>query len=406
MRYNPDKEVPGQSIKKLALEPAATLEESLKRVKELKTWLNKMYFERDELVDVMMVALAAKEHAVFIGTPGIAKSAVVRSLMEALGADYFEYLLTKFSEPNEVFGSVDPTKIMKGEYVRVTTGRLPEAQLAFLDEAFKANSAILNALLTILNERLFHNAGMASRTPLHSAFMASNELPEEGKEANLSALWDRCLLRVNVVGIKDENKWSEMVFERPAASSPPRITLADFEAIHAYSETLPFSKKVREACMAINKSLQNEFTPKLMISDRRWRKAAQKIMSANAALRGAKEVEDEDVSVLKHVLWDNLTQIDKVKEIVDKYAAAWKADTDRVAGKLREANTRLNNAKAMSSGSRLRALADLTDLMESIGDEAKTLHRQYNKSETAKLVEEAARITNDTLAAARPTPKT
>jgi hypothetical protein len=122
------------------------------------------------------------------GSPGTAKSALVRAIAQAFGGSYFERLLTKFSTPEELFGPISLKALEQDRYERVTAGKLPEAEFAFVDEVFKANSAILNSLLTAMNERLFHNDGAPAQMPLVSLFGASNELPE-GKE--LEALFDR-----------------------------------------------------------------------------------------------------------------------------------------------------------------------------------------------------------------------
>ena len=142
----------------------------------------------------MLIAAIAGEHMVLIGPPGTAKSAVIRAFSKLIDAKYFEYLLTRFSEPNELFGPVDIQGFRQGSYRRVTTGMLPEAEIVFLDEAFKANSAILNSLLTLLNERRFNNGATVTRVPLISLFAASNEVP--GSD-NLDAIFDRFLLRVH-----------------------------------------------------------------------------------------------------------------------------------------------------------------------------------------------------------------
>jgi MoxR-like ATPase len=156
--------------------------------------LEQKFLAKEEIIRLMLIAAIAGEHMVLIGPPGTAKSAVIRSFARLLDARYFEYLLTRFSEPNELFGPVDIQGFRSGTYRRVTTGMLPEAEIVFLDEAFKANSAILNSLLTVLNERRFNNGATSVRVPLISLFAASNEVPSSD---NLDAIYDRFLLRVH-----------------------------------------------------------------------------------------------------------------------------------------------------------------------------------------------------------------
>src|SRR5205823_14574790 len=141
------------------------------------------------------------EHLFLFGPPGTAKSLLVREFAASVRCRYFEYLLTRFSEPNEIFGPVDLVKLRAGTVATVTTGMLPEAEFAFLDELFNANSAILNNLLTVLNERVYRRGAEVHRLPLLSLFSASNHLPED--EA-LRALSDRFLLRCHVENLKPD----------------------------------------------------------------------------------------------------------------------------------------------------------------------------------------------------------
>ena len=157
--------------------------------------------ERSAAVRLVLLAALAGEHVLLIGPPGTAKSELSRRLHRAFDdARYFERLLTRFSTPEELFGPLSLKALEDDRYERLTEGYLPTASIAFLDEVFKANSAILNALLTLLNEREFDNGAGRSRTPLISVIGASNEVPME--EA-LMAFYDRFLLRVPVTGVSD-----------------------------------------------------------------------------------------------------------------------------------------------------------------------------------------------------------
>jgi MoxR-like ATPase len=151
--------------------------------------------ERDTEVRLLLLAALAQEHVLYIGPPGTAKSEIGRRMSRLISGPYFERLLTRFSVPEELFGPLSMRALEADQYVRQTRGYLPEAEVAFIDEIFKANSAILNTLLTILNERLFDNGSSRSGVPLLSLVGASNELPESEE---LDALYDRFLVRRSV----------------------------------------------------------------------------------------------------------------------------------------------------------------------------------------------------------------
>src|SRR5580658_4564217 len=164
-----------------------------RRLARLAKNLEGRFLGKDEVIRLLLIATIAGEHAVLIGPPGTAKSALIRMYARLLQARYFEYLLTRFTEPNEIFGPVDIAAFREGRYQRRIEGMLPEAEIVFLDEVFKSNSAILNALLTLLNERRYTSGGQVLKAPLLSVFGASNEVPTD---ETLGAIFDRFLLRI------------------------------------------------------------------------------------------------------------------------------------------------------------------------------------------------------------------
>src|SRR5690348_13171810 len=131
----------------------------LQKLQQLRAELVLQFPERHGVIDGALCAILAREHVLLLGPPGTAKSALVRALAQAFGGQYLERLLTKFSMPEELFGPVSLKGLEQDRFVRITTGKVPEAEFIFLDEIFKSNSAILNALLTLVNERVFHNDG-------------------------------------------------------------------------------------------------------------------------------------------------------------------------------------------------------------------------------------------------------
>ena len=175
------------------------------RINRFRESLGRFFVNKQEIIDLMVVAAVAQEPLLLVGPPGTAKSDLVLKFKDALGieeADYFEYMLTRFTEPSEIIGAIDIRELKEGKYIRKKEGKLPTAKLVFLDEIFKSNSAILNILLTIVNEKKFYQEGKPEPVPLRVLFAATNEIPEQGE---LAALKDRFVLKVQSRPVQDEH---------------------------------------------------------------------------------------------------------------------------------------------------------------------------------------------------------
>src|SRR4051812_32156515 len=170
----------------------AELLRAAQKVREVGRALDERYLDKAEIVRMLLVTHVAGEHMLIVGPPGTAKSALVRQLARLIDARYFEYLLTRFSEPNEIFGPVDIKAFREGSFVRRVDAMLPQAEIVFLDEIFKSNSAILNSLLSILNGRRFFTGSASIKVPLCSLYGATNEVPNDDA---LGAIFDRFLVR-------------------------------------------------------------------------------------------------------------------------------------------------------------------------------------------------------------------
>jgi MoxR-like ATPase len=300
------------------------------RLAQLARALEDRFLGKNEVIRLMLVAAIAGEHAVLIGPPGTAKSALIRTFARLIHARYFEYLLTRFTEPNEVFGPVDIAAFREGRYARRTEGMLPDAEIVFLDEVFKSNSAILNALLTLLNERLYASGGHVIECPLISAFGASNEVP--GDET-LTAIYDRFLLRIRNDNL-DAYHFQDLlekgleleVFQasesHPAPGQAAAQPLVSARELAELQRGLVQRTRYSEDFRSLYKGLVFQIRAEgVSLSDRRVVKLL-KLFAASAYLDGRAEPGAGDLFVLKHV-WNNEDQAQILEALVTPVLEAY-----------------------------------------------------------------------------------
>jgi MoxR-like ATPase len=273
--------------------------------------LKRRFVGRDEVIDLIALAVVAGEHLFLHGPPGTAKSALIHEFATMVRGRSFEYLLTRFSEPNEVFGPIDLARLREGTVATVITGMLPEAEFVFLDELFNANSAILNNLLTVLNERVYRRGAEVHRLPLLSLFAASNALPED---ESLRALFDRFLLRCHIDNLNREAMprllaagWE---LESTAPASAP-VSAADLRALsrHVYQVDLA---PVTESYVDVVHKMRDLG---IALSDRRAVKLL-KVVAASAILCGRSSVVVSDLWVLRYA-WDREEQISPLAALIN-----------------------------------------------------------------------------------------
>ena len=281
--------------------------------------LNQGLVERDTVLKMALLTVLAGENILLIGPPGTAKSLIARRIAEVLAPTdnshrYFEYLLTKFSTPDEIFGPLSIAALKADCVKRNTAGYLPTVRIAFLDEIFKASSSILNALLTILNERLYHNGAELQHVPMQALIAASNELPTGQDE--LSALYDRFLVRVFVDYVQLDN------LPQLFAKTPEPIPFTPFSgeelaAINSAADEVTIPPQIVEAVQQIWQKHREMFKEdnREQLSDRRLKKII-KLLSVSAVTNGRTEVDLSDVLLLKDCLWNHYDNALKVREMV------------------------------------------------------------------------------------------
>lgn len=307
----------------------------LERFKQLLGEMNRGIYEKETEISLSLLAALAGESIILLGPPGVAKSMVARQLKTAFReAQSFEYLMSRFSTPDEIFGPVSIQKLKTSDtYERAVEGYLPTADVAFLDEIWKAGPAIQNTLLTVINEKIFRNGNREMHLPLKLLVAASNELPAKGE--GLEALWDRFVIRIESRPIKLEKNFRAMLLEVKSEErgvkkqSSATEGKANLNAITAeeYAEwaekisKIGMKEAVLDAISAIRKSLRavnvDEAAERrnIYVSDRRWKNIVR-LLRTSAFMQDREEVDICDLLPIYHCLWQEPEERDAIRNIV------------------------------------------------------------------------------------------
>lgn len=311
----------------------------LERFKQLLGEMNRGIYEKETEISLSLLAALAGESIILLGPPGVAKSMVARQLKTAFReAQSFEYLMSRFSTPDEIFGPVSIQKLKTSNtYERAVEGYLPTADVVFLDEIWKAGPAIQNTLLTVINEKIFRNGNREMHLPLKLLVAASNELPAKGE--GLEALWDRFVIRIESRPIKLEKNFRAMLLESHADFSGSTGILghadfadnADFSDLKITAEEyaewaekickIGVKEEVLDAISAIRKSLRavnvDEAAERrnIYVSDRRWKNIVR-LLRTSAFMQDREEVDICDLLPIYHCLWQEPEERDAIRNIV------------------------------------------------------------------------------------------
>ena len=311
------------------------------RIKALLVEMERGAYEREEVIGLSLLSALAGESIFLLGLPGVGKSMVARRLKMAFqNGRSFEYLMSRFSTPDEIFGPVSISKLKDNDiYERAIDGYLPTADVVFLDEIWKAGPAIQNSLLTVFNEKIYRNGKTDLQLPLKAVISASNELPAEGE--GLEAMWDRFLVRYIVKPIHDKEMFITLLCGNPEECRIPdtlKFTNEELLNIKSGIQNINVPGYITETIFSIRKALieekrkiqegvdltKSDLVEPPYVSDRRWKKIMG-IMRTSAYLNGRTEVDYSDCLLMNHMLWDKDEQINSVKTLV----------ANAIAGKIR-----------------------------------------------------------------------
>ena len=289
-------------------------------IRQLIEWMSQGVYEKEQIIAVALLCAVAGENMFLLGPPGTAKSMVASRLkMVFKDGKSFDYLMSRFSTPDEIFGPISIYRLKNDDrYERLTAGYLPEADVVFLDEIWKAGPSIQNTLLTVINEHIFHNGGRIMHTPMKVLIAASNELP--AKDEGLEALWDRFLVRMVSNCIENDSSFFKMIKGVGVDMSelPESLYITDdrYSVWQNESKTVGIQDSVVNAIKALRKSLaalekEDGNQLRYYTSDRRWRKAFR-LMQTSAYLNGRGEINLTDYLLLIHSFWNDVECIPNV----------------------------------------------------------------------------------------------
>ena len=321
----------------------------IEKITDIMTAQKEVLVKREQEIDGVWLVVLSGEHGFFFGKPGVAKSMITEDMARYFpDFTYFFHLMGKHTVPDELFGPISISALRQDKFEYNTEAYLPTADFAFLDEGFKASGAILNTLLRIMNERKFRNGTKMFDVPLKSLFIASNEIPVE---AELAALYDRILFRFNVEDLKHPEEFAELLRKEQdiinfLESAPvAEISGAEFLDARDAVNAVEVPKDVMSAIVDIRETLALDHG--ITASSRRWLKTLHGVR-AHAFLKGKDQAEKEDLMPLQFMLWSQVAEIPKVKEVVWNIAnpILYKLNSikDTITLVLRDMNSALSKA--------------------------------------------------------------
>jgi len=364
------------------------------KINEILKKINVGVIEKEEVLALTLLSSIAGESIFFLGPPGVAKSLIARKLKYVYkDGTSFEYLMNRFSTPDEIFGPVSISKLKdQDKYERIVNNYLPSATVVFLDEIWKAGPSIQNTLLTVLNEKKYRNGEQEIDIPLKSLVSASNELPN--KDQGLEALWDRFLIRLIVDGVKEKENFNRMISESLNSYSDTieekfKITEEEYKKWSKAIDDIEIPENVFNVIHVIrnyidqyNQKAENKEN-QIYISDRRWRKIVR-LLRTSAFLNDRKSVDLMDCFIINHCLWNESGQINAasqfVKDAIQKFGYSLKFNFKSLKDELDEFKTEIKEETKFEKDTRVETLVNArNDYYEIVGfDSENNLIRQID----------------------------
>lgn len=320
-------------------------------IRQLVEWMANGVYEKEQIIAMALLCAVAGENIFLLGPPGTAKSLVASRLKDVFSeAKSFDYLMSRFSTPDEIFGPISISRLKnEDKYERLVEGYLPSADVVFLDEIWKAGPSIQNTLLTVINEHIYHNGSITIRTPMKVLIAASYELP--AKDEGLEALWDRFLVRMVSNCIVDDNSFINMIRGEKSVVVSSKPKLIPEELYHHWQTEVAgvsLSDTVRYAILELRKRLSAKDQEdgnqlRYYVSDRRWKKAFR-LMQTSAYLNGRVETDLSDFLLLIHCFWNDAEcREESITMILDSITEMLRKKLEEVDAALRQAGRKITS---------------------------------------------------------------
>lgn len=339
---------------------------TIKKIAIIRALLNKHCLERSETIDALLASWIIGQHVLLLGEPGTGKSLLVRLFCQAMGGKFYQKLISYETKSDEIFGPFSIKQLQDSDqYVRVTTGRLPEADVVYLDEIFKGNSVILNGLLQAINERVFENP-KPSKIPLRMVVGSSNELPDQ--DDNLGAFTDRFLHKCSIKNIQNEQNFEEILNRSLSGydySIPYRLNLSDANKAQKIAQTVkvPIKTLVKiKNCLA---------TKGFSVSDRKWTQIVR-FLQALAIIQGTKTVtQDILIDYIPGSIWEQPEDENKIRQILRDLLVELAQETEATKKSLLRFTDKFKRLSKANDGDNSEAIiniaSDTRDLIDSLG---------------------------------------